>query len=328
MWGGETMRNGIVAVVAAGIMSVCGCTWSQGGPKLEASSIRDTRAMVGTSSEECPATGGGPESVVVGGLLAAVAVPLIESLVKEAVGALGKAIEEAAKDKEQTVTAVAPGVDIVRARCIVLVRGVFGEAATSRGGNSRENLYDRLGLIGDPELYLEMPVFRNGREPSAFRVELQAMEYRRPLVSGITDSRDLVVSLVFQTPSKKSEKDEAAAFAIGGMNIEQIEVGSVLSSTGALKPGKTTAWLPIPGGAEKSDAARSDVQRTAAAKAGSTKPGTGLPGYGPYSIFVNVTETRRGSKFMQFLSGVFKPNEETIAKEGAKIVIELTGLQK
>lgn len=321
------MRNGIVVAVAAGVMSVAGCTWSQGGPKLEASSIRDTRAMVGNSAEGCPATGGGPESVAIAGLLAAVAVPLIESAVKEAVGALGKAIEEAAKDKEETVTAVAPGVDVVRARCIVLVRGIFGEAATARGGNARENLYNRIGLIGDPELYLEMPVFKNGKEPSAFRVELQAVEYRKPLVSGLTDKRDLVISLVFQTPSKKSEKDEAAAFAIGGMNIEQIEVGSVLSSTGALKPGKTTAWLPIPGGAEKADAVKPDA-KAATAKAGTAKPGTGLPGYGPYSIFVNVTETRRGSKFMQFLSGVFKPNEETIAKEGAKIVIDLTGLKK
>lgn len=300
------MVKSAALLTAASVAMLSGCAAAQTSGQTSATSgtIRDTRAFIGTSADECPDTGGGREAF--GAFIGALAVPIIESVVKEAVGALGNAIEEAAKNKEKTVTAVAAGNDILSGRCLVVVRGKFGLSIGSAATATKDKFFRQIGLADDsPELYAELVIVRdNDQNASAFRLELQSLDYRTPLLDGLSQKRDLVLAAVFQTPSKKSEKDESAAFGVAGVSLDDAEAGQPpLRRSDALKAGKTTAWMPIPVGPDK-------------------KP------IGPYSVFVSVTETREGSKFMKFLSGVFKPNQETIAKEGAKIIVDLTGLKK
>jgi hypothetical protein len=319
------MNRQLLVLATVGIVALTGCDRLQPQSKVAANSILDTRAFI-EQGNACPA---GPAAVaqpppspalesVIGTAAAAIAVPLIEAGVKQAVAALSNAIEEAAKDKEKTIAATAAANDVSSAGCVIIVRGVFGDGERSAMAPQRSGFYQKIGLVGDPELYAELTVVPNGQPASAFRLELAAFDYRKPLQSGMAQTRDLVISMVFQSPAKKSEKDDSAAFGVGALSLDDVAPGSVLTREGALRGGKTTAWIGIPATAAAKPARGRNTSTFTATEAG----------VGPYAVFASVTETREGSKFMKFLSGVIKPNEETISTEGAKIVIDLVGLKK
>ena len=319
------------SILIATAMLVTACTTTaKEGYGTSPSQVYDTRAFLFSTASDCVATGKQREIVGIAAL-ATILAPLLETAVKEGVKLLGNALDDAAKSKETSVSAIAnehfyrkitdsetraPGF-VPAQRCLVIVRGKFGPTSDQTvfaGGwnrGDRSKLAKKIGLAAAPDLYLEL-AFRASDDITAMKFRLGRLEYRAALLKGLKETRDLAIAVVLQSPQKKSEKNEQEAFAIGGMSVENVVVGSKLGVE-ALR-GKETAWLPmLPLTKERTQSLPSLRDNAKIA---------------PFSAFVTVTETRDGSKFLQFLAGVFKAQEETISTGAAKIIIDLSGLKK
>ncbi len=328
------MRKHFSLLVAVASLGGCNGFFNDAPPVPTAgptgtTSIVDTRAFV---LPRCPVS---RQSGEVAPLIGAVAGIVLPILIQKGLDFVSAGLKEAAGEKSVSSTAIANGNFYsqspgalglslnARTRCIVVVRGVFGDDSPSfsaeemRDAEIAQSLSD-LGLVSDPHFYMEATIITSP-EKSAFKLVSQRLIFNEPMnkdAFGLRkgSNKDVAVSFIFQTPAKSIEEGKKASFGGGALSFESLTPGKYLSEA-ALR-GKETAWIPMP----KIEAGKVKTARQ-------SKSGQAMA-FGPFSVVATITETRDASKVLQLISQVFEGSKGEAAKVIVNFVEETTEPKK
>lgn len=242
-----------VAASAFGLL-LAGCVHMAGAQPVADTPSKSTTETRVFATNTCPVTRKSAESfgaTVIGALLP----PLIDT----GIDLIGGALKKAGEDDVTTLTArtsghfysseaskqvLAAGLEL---GCIVVIRGTFGEGASTDAFSSaywKANgrlLASDFGVVGDPSFYYEGNVdFSN--DLTAFRLVSRVLKYDRTLKDGKRNGqRTIVITFKFQKPANGTE---AKSFATSMLTFGELRVGTQLDQLGIAS--NSSGWMDLP----------------------------------------------------------------------------------
>lgn len=235
-----------VVCILTTVATLVGCAsdpaTSRGGLSTsgEMSTIHDTRLLAGNCLYGWPE----PEAAFLAGLAAAV----LPSLIDKGVATLASTIKEAGEEATYQVAVERP-LQLAKGKegipqCLQLVRGHFftdklavalPEKAWLPAGTSyptTEELWEVLSslgltLAGEPELFVEIPVFQ-ARDGSALAASVRQVTYNKHLGSrrfrSSNEAHGLAVNIAFMTP----DQTDIAEVPVASLDLGKLQPGHTI----------------------------------------------------------------------------------------------------